>query len=86
MRHFGVGVGVGGGMGVDGLISLCSLLLSTGYWRTREELKKLQRTDEVFLPQGARKKGPCTPRGDYVPVFQSWERALRRSMNWYSKT
>uniref|UniRef100_A0A4W6FI06 Glycerol kinase 5 n=1 Tax=Lates calcarifer TaxID=8187 RepID=A0A4W6FI06_LATCA len=60
--------------------------LGVGFWRTREELKKLQNTDEVFLPKGSSKEdaGGSLNR-EYIPVLQSWERALRRSMNWYSK-
>ncbi|KAM3604496.1 uncharacterized protein V6R79_011840 [Siganus canaliculatus] len=55
--------------------------LGAGFWKSREELKKLQSSDESFLPRGAkRERGPG---GEYVPVLQSWERALRRSMNWY---
>lgn len=53
--------------------------LSVGFWKSKEELKKLQTTDMVFLPQGlAKDKAHC-------PMLQSWERALRRSMNWYNK-
>ncbi|XP_030259651.1 glycerol kinase 5 [Sparus aurata] len=57
--------------------------LGIGYWRTREELKKLQSTDKMFLPRGANKEGACSRSREYIPVLQSWERALRRSMNWY---
>ncbi|XP_070775214.1 glycerol kinase 5 isoform X2 [Enoplosus armatus] len=59
--------------------------LGAGFWRTREELKKLQSTDKTFLPRGAHKEGAGSPSQEYIPVLQSWERALRRSMNWYSK-
>ncbi|XP_030016653.1 glycerol kinase 5 [Sphaeramia orbicularis] len=59
--------------------------LGTGFWRTREELKKLQSTDEVFVPQGLPKGGAYCPGREYIPVIQSWESALRRSMNWYGK-
>ncbi|XP_072297897.1 glycerol kinase 5 [Eucyclogobius newberryi] len=51
--------------------------LAAGFWKSKEELKKLQRTEEVFLPQG---------RGedlDYCSLLHSWDKALRRSMNWY---
>lgn len=54
--------------------------LGTGFWSSREQLKKLQRTERVFLPQQS-----GGPRGDYLPILHCWERALRRSMNWYSK-
>ncbi|XP_010731607.1 glycerol kinase 5 [Larimichthys crocea] len=57
--------------------------LGAGFWRTREELKKLHNTDDVFLPRGPLNNGCSTPNGEYNPVLQSWERALRRSMNWY---
>lgn len=57
--------------------------LGVGFWTSREELKKLQNTDKVFVPKGAAKGGVASPSQEYVPVLQSWERALRRSMNWY---
>ncbi|MED6263801.1 putative glycerol kinase 5, partial [Characodon lateralis] len=57
--------------------------LAVGFWTTREELKKLQNADKVFLPKGAAKRGTARPSQEYIPVLQSWERALRRSMNWY---
>ncbi|XP_054480886.1 putative glycerol kinase 5 [Anoplopoma fimbria] len=57
--------------------------LGIGFWRTREELKKLQSNGNTFLPQAARKGSACSPSREYTPVLQSWERALRRSMNWY---
>ncbi|TKS80091.1 putative glycerol kinase 5 [Collichthys lucidus] len=57
--------------------------LGAGFWRTREELKKLHNTDDVFLPRGPLNNGCPTPNGEYNPILQSWERALRRSMNWY---
>lgn len=67
-------------------VLMFSFLLSTGFWRTREELRRLISTDKVFLPREAPKDGPSSLGAEYVPVFQSWERALQRSMNWYSKT
>uniref|UniRef100_A0A3Q2CN12 Carbohydrate kinase FGGY C-terminal domain-containing protein n=3 Tax=Cyprinodon TaxID=28741 RepID=A0A3Q2CN12_CYPVA len=57
--------------------------LTVGFWATREELKKLQSADKVFLPKGVSKGGGAGPDQEYIPVLQSWERALRRSMNWY---
>ncbi|CAL1579366.1 unnamed protein product [Knipowitschia caucasica] len=51
--------------------------LAVGFWKSKEELKKLQSTDKLFLPQGPPKDQ------DYCSLLQSWERALRRSMNWY---
>ncbi|XP_076601702.1 glycerol kinase 5 [Chaetodon auriga] len=59
--------------------------LGVGFWRSKEELKKLHCSDKVFLPRGAHEEGACSPRGEYIPILQSWERALRRSMNWYTK-
>uniref|UniRef100_A0A8C5DMT5 Glycerol kinase 5 n=1 Tax=Gouania willdenowi TaxID=441366 RepID=A0A8C5DMT5_GOUWI len=55
--------------------------LVVGFWRNQEELKKLQCTDRVFLP----KEGASPPSRDYLQVLQTWEGALRRSMNWYNK-
>ncbi|XP_034558266.1 putative glycerol kinase 5 [Notolabrus celidotus] len=62
--------------------------LGTGFWKTREELKKLQSTDKVFRPREATQvshPSGSTSR-EYLPILQSWERALKRSMDWYSKT
>lgn len=65
----------------------CSLTLSStvsaGFWRTREELKKLQNADKVFVPRGASTGGAAPTDWEHNPALQSWERALRRSMNWY---
>lgn len=65
----------------------CCLPLSSavtaGFWKTKEELKKLQSTDEAFLPKGTSKSGAHSPSQEYIPVLQSWERAIQRSMNWY---
>ncbi|KAI3375142.1 hypothetical protein L3Q82_021652 [Scortum barcoo] len=57
--------------------------LGVGFWRSREELKKLQSTDKVFLPRGTSSKHADSPNREYIPILQSWEKALRRSMNWY---
>ncbi|KAM4605091.1 glycerol kinase 5 [Polymixia lowei] len=61
--------------------------LAVGFWRTREELKHLQSTDRVFLPKRAPQGdlGSGGSRGEYTHILQSWESALRRSMNWYNK-
>ncbi|KAM3865820.1 glycerol kinase 5 [Diretmus argenteus] len=61
--------------------------LGVGFWKSREDLKKLQSTERVFLPQGAPlgNGGAGGPSGEYLPILQSWEGALRRSMNWYSR-
>ncbi|XP_075876919.1 glycerol kinase 5 isoform X1 [Nelusetta ayraudi] len=60
--------------------------LGAGFWRTRDELKRLNCSDKVFLPREAAGEGSCTSTAEYLPVFQRWERALHRSMNWYGKT
>ncbi|XP_059358132.1 putative glycerol kinase 5 [Carassius carassius] len=57
--------------------------LGTGYWRNQEELKKLLTTDQHFLPQ--RSKADWDKGGPYRGALQSWERALQRSMHWYSQ-
>ncbi|KAM9845231.1 glycerol kinase 5 [Aulostomus maculatus] len=59
--------------------------LGVGFWRNQTELKKLQNTDKMFCPQGSLKGETGTQSQAYTPVLQSWERALRRSMNWYNK-
>ncbi|XP_077472411.1 glycerol kinase 5 isoform X2 [Stigmatopora argus] len=50
--------------------------LGTGYWRSREELKKLRQADAVFCPKGQ----PSDARH-----LERWEGALRRSMHWYER-
>uniref|UniRef100_A0A672LEJ0 Glycerol kinase 5 n=1 Tax=Sinocyclocheilus grahami TaxID=75366 RepID=A0A672LEJ0_SINGR len=57
--------------------------LGTGYWRNQEELKKLLTTDQHFLPR--RSKADWDMGSPYRGVLQSWERALQRSMHWYSQ-
>ncbi|XP_062311873.1 putative glycerol kinase 5 [Osmerus eperlanus] len=54
--------------------------LGMGFWSGKEELKKLQTTEREFLPQRGGGAG-----GGYLPGLRRWERALQRSMNWYSK-
>uniref|UniRef100_A0A3B1K3D1 Glycerol kinase 5 n=1 Tax=Astyanax mexicanus TaxID=7994 RepID=A0A3B1K3D1_ASTMX len=58
--------------------------LGVGYWKSKEELKKLQMTDRLFLPQCG--KGDCCNGAVYKPVLQNWEEALQRSMHWYSQS
>lgn len=58
--------------------------LGVGYWKSKDELKKLQSTDRLFLPQCG--KGDCCNGSVYKPVLQSWEDALQRSMHWYSQS
>lgn len=50
--------------------------LQVGFWKSREELKRLRCSDRVFLPRDL--------KGKYRPILQSWERALQRSLDWYS--
>ncbi|XP_077579777.1 glycerol kinase 5 [Stigmatopora nigra] len=50
--------------------------LGTGYWRSREELKKLRQADAVFCPKG---------RPSDARHLERWEGALRRSMHWYER-
>ncbi|XP_051553087.1 putative glycerol kinase 5 isoform X1 [Myxocyprinus asiaticus] len=57
--------------------------LGTGFWRNQEELKKLQNTDQLFLPQRCKAEGD--KKGQYGDVLQSWEMALQRSMHWYNQ-
>ncbi|XP_048018374.1 putative glycerol kinase 5 isoform X2 [Megalobrama amblycephala] len=57
--------------------------LGTGYWRSQEDLKKLLTTDQHFLPRRSKAEGD--KGGQYRAVLQSWERALQRSMHWYSQ-
>uniref|UniRef100_A0A8C2XFH7 Glycerol kinase 5 n=1 Tax=Cyclopterus lumpus TaxID=8103 RepID=A0A8C2XFH7_CYCLU len=47
--------------------------LGIGFWRTREELKKLAEHRRIVL----------APKSIQGRRLQDWERALRRSMNWY---
>ncbi|CAL8281140.1 unnamed protein product [Lota lota] len=61
--------------------------LGVGFWKNQEELKRLHTTDQTFVPrqqaQTSTELGVVS--GEYVPVLQSWEKALKRSMNWYSR-
>ncbi|KAJ3595149.1 hypothetical protein NHX12_004453 [Muraenolepis orangiensis] len=60
--------------------------LRVGFWKNPEELKRLHTTDQTFVPrQAAQTAGQLgVVSGEYVPVLQSWEKALRRSMGWYN--
>ncbi|MGH0146109.1 UNVERIFIED_CONTAM: hypothetical protein FKN15_045090 [Acipenser sinensis] len=51
--------------------------LGIGFWSSKEELKCLGCTEKVFYPQNVWK--------NYKPVIDRWEKALTRSMHWYSK-
>ncbi|XP_030630356.1 glycerol kinase 5 [Chanos chanos] len=54
--------------------------LGVGLWKNKEELKKLQTTDRLFMPQYGKGDG-----GKYETILQNWERALKRSLHWYSQ-
>ncbi|XP_041126280.1 putative glycerol kinase 5 isoform X2 [Polyodon spathula] len=51
--------------------------LGIGFWSSKEELTCLGCTEKVFYPQNLRE--------NYKPVIDRWEKALMRSMHWYSK-
>lgn len=57
-----------------------------GFWKSKEELKKLQMTERLFIPQSVSGGGAGGGGGVYKPVLQSWEQALQRSMHWYNHT
>ncbi|KAJ8011161.1 hypothetical protein DPEC_G00055300 [Dallia pectoralis] len=59
--------------------------LGVGYWKSREELKKLQSTDRVFLPRNGCGSADGETADQYAHILHYWERALQRSMNWYGK-
>ncbi|XP_004629347.1 putative glycerol kinase 5 [Octodon degus] len=50
--------------------------LAVGFWKDKEELKKLRRSEVVFKPQ---KKWE-----DYETNMENWVKAVKRSMNWYN--
>ncbi|XP_049641338.1 putative glycerol kinase 5 [Suncus etruscus] len=52
--------------------------LAVGFWRDKEELKKLRQSEMVFKPQ---KKWQ-----HYEMSMENWVKAVKRSMNWYNKT
>ncbi|XP_048096893.1 putative glycerol kinase 5 isoform X2 [Alosa alosa] len=54
--------------------------LGVGFWSSQEELKSLHSVERLFLPQNRPQGGA----NQYTPVIRSWERALERSMHWYS--
>ncbi|XP_074154544.1 glycerol kinase 5 isoform X1 [Sminthopsis crassicaudata] len=51
--------------------------LAVGFWTDKEELKKLRESERVFEPQRKWK--------EYEPSMENWVKAVKRSMNWYSK-
>ncbi|XP_006895176.1 PREDICTED: putative glycerol kinase 5-like [Elephantulus edwardii] len=51
--------------------------LAVGFWTDKEELKKLRQSERVFKPQ---KKWQ-----EYEMSMENWIRAVKRSMNWYTK-
>ncbi|KAI5092553.1 putative glycerol kinase 5, partial [Silurus meridionalis] len=60
--------------------------LGVGFWKSKEELKKLQMTDRLFIPYRVKGGGGGGGGGVYDSVMQSWEQALQRSMHWYTQT
>ncbi|XP_036613000.1 putative glycerol kinase 5 [Trichosurus vulpecula] len=51
--------------------------LAVGFWTNKEELKKLRESERIFEPQRKWK--------EYEPIMENWVKAVKRSMNWYSK-
>ncbi|XP_013015482.1 putative glycerol kinase 5 isoform X1 [Cavia porcellus] len=51
--------------------------LAVGFWKDKEELKKLRQSEIVFKPQKTWE--------DYKVNMENWVKAVKRSMNWYSK-
>ncbi|XP_023653874.2 glycerol kinase 5 [Paramormyrops kingsleyae] len=51
--------------------------LVVGFWKSLGDLKRLHQSEQVFVPQVERRL--------YTPVLQGWEKAVHRSMHWYSK-
>ncbi|KAM4770687.1 glycerol kinase 5 [Rhinophrynus dorsalis] len=52
--------------------------LAVGLWSSKDELKKLRKTEVQYEPQAKWK--------DYEPSMISWELALQRCSNWYNDT
>lgn len=50
--------------------------LAAGFWASREELKMLRNAAKIFKPQKI--------NGDYEEVMCTWEKAIRRSLDWYN--
>ncbi|XP_006637880.1 glycerol kinase 5 [Lepisosteus oculatus] len=51
--------------------------LGIGFWKSKEDLKNLKCLEKVFVPRNVSQ--------DYNPIMENWEKALMRSMHWYSK-
>ncbi|XP_072474287.1 glycerol kinase 5 isoform X2 [Notamacropus eugenii] len=51
--------------------------LAVGFWTDKEELQRLRESERVFEPQRKCK--------EYEPTMENWAKAVKRSMNWYSK-
>ncbi|XP_033122204.1 putative glycerol kinase 5 [Anneissia japonica] len=49
--------------------------LKAGVWKSKEELKAVRKTKNVFKPK-------ADVQNDYKPTFKQWAKAARRSMNW----
>ncbi|XP_060762539.1 putative glycerol kinase 5 isoform X2 [Neoarius graeffei] len=61
--------------------------LGVRYWKSKEELKKLQMTERLFIPQSVKGAAGGGGGGDVCEAdLQSWEQAVQRSMHWYSHT
>ncbi|XP_020826613.1 glycerol kinase 5 isoform X2 [Phascolarctos cinereus] len=51
--------------------------LAVGFWTNKEELKRLRESERIFEPQRKWK--------EYEASMENWVKAVKRSMNWYSK-
>uniref|UniRef100_A0A8C5A786 Glycerol kinase 5 n=1 Tax=Gadus morhua TaxID=8049 RepID=A0A8C5A786_GADMO len=60
--------------------------LGVGFWKDKEELKRLHTADQMFVPRQAAQSGTelGVVSAEYEAVLRSWEKALQRSMGWYS--
>ncbi|CAN0242732.1 unnamed protein product [Lampetra planeri] len=52
--------------------------LAVGFWNDRSELKALRWTEKLFEPR--------TPKPQLLSDMRSWERALKLTRGWYSKS
>lgn len=49
-----------------------------GFWKDKQQLKKLSKTDIVFKPKKELK--------EYELAMDNWIKAVQRSLHWYSQT
>ncbi|XP_071949488.1 glycerol kinase 5-like [Antedon mediterranea] len=49
--------------------------LKAGVWKSKEELKEVRKTKNMFKPK-------ADVQVDYKPIFKQWGKAVKRSMNW----